>query len=89
MKWTITAYQSYLEELTRLWTEEPDLRDALNSIDSELEKHKSELALFIERTADRRGPTLWQLPIEDFEVMLELLPSDCKVQLVWINKRRF
>ena len=85
MKWTMTAYNSFLDEQAGLWIERPDLHIALDSIDREIIKHQPELLLYLERSADRLGPHLWRLPFDELDVLLEVFPNDRRIQLIWLK----
>ncbi len=88
MSWTVTAYQSYLLEQSRLWLSDPELREAIKSIDHELARNKPRLDLYIEQHADQVSPHQWIVPIGGFDVLLEMFPDDRLIQLVWLKLRQ-
>ena len=83
MKWTIVNMESFEEELTRLLIDHRTLIETdMRSFERELMKRRDP-GLWIEQHGTRISPRYWIVELGGLDLMLELLPDDRLIRLLW------
>ena len=84
MRWELRLKKVYLDQQSQFWVKYPHLREAINSIEAELDQ-EPDLMLFIERHADRLQGNVWSLPHGGLLSLVEVAPDDCCIWLSWLK----